>query len=108
MSYGELEQSSSRLARLLAEAGCEPGDRVCLFVPKSPATIVSILATLKASCVYVPIDVASPDAILTGRYDARPWPERAESDDIVEETTSGDVDDDCARLRRSNDSLYPS
>ena len=60
LTYGELEAASNRLARLLREAGCRRGDRVCLFVPKTPAAIVAELATLKADCAYVPIDTASP------------------------------------------------
>jgi amino acid adenylation domain-containing protein len=60
LTFAELEQASNRMARLLADAGCTRGDRVCLFTPKTPAAIVSMLATLKADCAYVPIDVASP------------------------------------------------
>jgi amino acid adenylation domain-containing protein len=60
LTYGQLEEESNRLARLLAESGCERGDRVSIFQPKKPAAIVSMLATLKADCAYVPIDVASP------------------------------------------------
>jgi amino acid adenylation domain-containing protein len=60
LTYGELEEESNRLARLLVETGCERGDRVCIFQPKRPIAIVSMLATLKADCAYVPIDVASP------------------------------------------------
>jgi amino acid adenylation domain-containing protein len=60
LTYGELEAASNRLARLLREAGCRRGDRVCLFVPKTPAAVVAELATIKADCAYVPIDTASP------------------------------------------------
>jgi amino acid adenylation domain-containing protein len=60
MTYGELEAASNRLARLLRDAGCRRGDRVCLFVPKSIAAIVAEIATLKADAAYVPIDTASP------------------------------------------------
>jgi amino acid adenylation domain-containing protein len=60
LTYGELEAASNRLARLLRDSGCRRGDRVCLFLPKSPAAIVAELATLKADCAYVPIDTASP------------------------------------------------
>ncbi len=60
LTYAELERRSNQLARALREAGCERGDRVCLVLPKSPAAIVAILATIKADCVYVPIDVESP------------------------------------------------
>ena len=65
LSYGELEERSNRLARLLAERGCEPGDRVALVCSKSPAAIVAMQAVLKAGAAYVPIDVASPAARTT-------------------------------------------
>jgi amino acid adenylation domain-containing protein len=60
MTYEELEEASNRLARLLIEAGCRRGDRICLFLPKSPGAIVAMLGALKADCAYVPIDLASP------------------------------------------------
>ena len=41
LSYAELELQGNRLARLLAEYGCQPGDRVCLLVPKRPITIAA-------------------------------------------------------------------
>ncbi len=62
LTYGELEARSNRLARLLREAGCARGDRVCLLSPKSPDTIVAILAVLKADAMYVPLDPGSPVA----------------------------------------------
>lgn len=60
LTYGEIEARSTCLARLLRAAGCERGDRVCLLLPKSPGAIVAIVGTLKADCIYVPIDIASP------------------------------------------------
>jgi amino acid adenylation domain-containing protein len=60
LTYGELECSSNRLARLLIERGVAQGDRVVLLQPKAPMAIVSMLATLKAGGVYVPVDIASP------------------------------------------------
>src|SRR5262245_37512428 len=60
LSYGELEESSNRLAHLLEEAGCRRGDRVGILIPKTPAAIVAILGVLKADCVYVPLDTSSP------------------------------------------------
>jgi hypothetical protein len=59
-TYGELECDSNRLARLLIDQGCRPGDGVCLFTPKSLAAIVAMHATLKAGAAYVPIDPQSP------------------------------------------------
>lgn len=60
LSYEELERASNRLAGLLTEQGVRSGERVCLLQAKSPAAIVSMLATLKAGGVYVPVDVAGP------------------------------------------------
>jgi amino acid adenylation domain-containing protein len=62
MTYGQLEEASNRLAQLLRQSGCEPGDRVCLAIPKSPAAIVAIVGILKAGCMYVPLDILSPAA----------------------------------------------
>ncbi len=64
LTYGQLEEASNKLARLLREGGCTHGDRVCLLMPKCPAAIVGILGTLKAGCIYVPLDPSSPPARL--------------------------------------------
>jgi len=60
LTYGELEDSTNRLARLLKAAGCRRGDRVCFAIPKSPAAIIAMVGILKADCVHVPIDTSSP------------------------------------------------
>jgi amino acid adenylation domain-containing protein len=60
LTYGQLEESTNRFARLLKAAGCRKGDRVCFAIPKSPAAIVAIAGILKADCIHVPIDTASP------------------------------------------------
>ena len=62
LTYGALEEASNRLAHLLKDAGCERGDRVGLLMPKMPAAIVAMLGALKADCIYVPMDPASPPA----------------------------------------------
>jgi amino acid adenylation domain-containing protein len=62
MSYAELEQRTNQLARALKDAGCRKGDRVAFAIPKSPAGIVAMLGILKADCIHVPIDTASPAA----------------------------------------------
>ncbi len=60
LTYSQLETASNQLARLLNDAGCEAGDRVCLFMPKCPDAVVAMHAVMKAGCAYVPIDLASP------------------------------------------------
>ncbi len=65
LTYAELATRSSKLARLLQEGGCEPGDRVCVLIPKSPMAIIAMHGIMKAGCVYVPIDTSSPAARVT-------------------------------------------
>jgi amino acid adenylation domain-containing protein len=60
LTYGELDARSNRLARLLKDAGCRRGDRVCLLMPKSPTALVAILGIYKADCIFVPLDLSSP------------------------------------------------
>jgi len=60
LTYGQLEKASNQLARLLKEVGCQQGDRVCFLMPKSPVAIVSMIGILKAGCIHVPLDPASP------------------------------------------------
>jgi amino acid adenylation domain-containing protein len=62
LTYGQLETSSNQLAHLLLQSGCKRGDRVCILLPKSPAAVVSMIGILKAGCMHVPIDVATPAA----------------------------------------------
>jgi len=64
VTYGELEIASNRLARLLKVAGCQSGDPVGLLLPKSILALVGMLGVLKAGCIYVPMDTASPAARL--------------------------------------------
>ena len=56
------ESYSNRLARLLKEAGVGKGDRVLLFMSKSPRAVLGMLGTLKVDAMYVPIDTSSPAA----------------------------------------------
>jgi len=64
LSYGELDRLSAAIAARLLEEGARPDDRVCLFVSKSPLGVAAMLGCLRAGCVYVPIDLASPAARL--------------------------------------------
>ena len=70
LSYARLDQDSDRLAQLLRDSGCAPGDRVGMFVPKSPGALVSMFAALKAGVAYVPMDPASPPRRLAAILDA--------------------------------------
>ncbi len=60
LTYGELDRLSNQLARLLKAAGCQRGDRVAFAIPKSPIALLAVIGILKADCIHVPIDTASP------------------------------------------------
>jgi amino acid adenylation domain-containing protein len=60
LTYGELEQASNRLAHVLLAAGVRRGDRVGIYLAKSPASLISIYGILKTGAAYVPIDPGAP------------------------------------------------
>jgi len=60
LDYRELEQRSNRFARSLVAHGVRRGDRVALWLPKSPDAIVALYGIMKAGAAYVPVDPASP------------------------------------------------
>ena len=60
LTYGQLDAVSNQIAHTLRAAGCERGDRVGLWLPKSPTMVASMLGVLKADACYVPLDVTSP------------------------------------------------
>jgi amino acid adenylation domain-containing protein len=60
LTYGELERCSDRLAHELATQGVRCGDRVAIYGPKTPASVVAIHGILKAGGAYVPLDPNAP------------------------------------------------
>src|SRR5581483_7588633 len=64
LTYAELDALANRLAHLLSAEGVRPGDRVALYLEKSPETVAAIYAILKAGATYVPLDEQAPAARL--------------------------------------------
>jgi len=60
LSYGELNEQSNRLARLLAQKGVGPDIIVGIVTSPSLEMVVGIMAILKAGGAYLPIDHESP------------------------------------------------
>jgi amino acid adenylation domain-containing protein len=60
LTYGELEKQSNQLAHALVEIGVVPGDRIGIYLHKSPAAIVSLFGILKTGACYVPVDANAP------------------------------------------------
>lgn len=54
-TFRQLDASVDRLARGLADLGVEPGDRVSLHLPTSPAFVLAFLAAARAGAVVVPV-----------------------------------------------------
>jgi mycobactin peptide synthetase MbtF len=61
-TYAELHADASRLAGELAAHGVGPETVVALVLPRSPRSIVAIMAVLAAGGAYLPVDVTLPDA----------------------------------------------
>lgn len=60
LTYAALEAESNRLAQRLAALGIRRGDRVGVFLPKSPRAVVALLGSMKAGAAYVPLDPNMP------------------------------------------------
>jgi amino acid adenylation domain-containing protein len=60
LSYRELNERSTRLARYLQGQGVGRETLVALWLERSPELVVAILAVLKAGAAYVPIDPECP------------------------------------------------
>ncbi|MCP4158155.1 MAG: amino acid adenylation domain-containing protein, partial [bacterium] len=60
LSYGELDQQSSRLAASLRRRGIGNGDIVAVMCDASLSMLKTILAILKVGAVYLPVDSEIP------------------------------------------------
>lgn len=64
ISYGELQQRATRLARHLLSLGVGPGDRVGVSLERSATMVETWLAILATGAAYVPLDPTYPRARL--------------------------------------------
>lgn len=63
-TYAELAAEVDRAARVLADAGVRPGDRVSLVLPNCPQHVVAFYAVLRLGAVVVEHNPLAPDAEL--------------------------------------------
>jgi len=56
-TFGELEDGSNRLARVLAARGFAAGDRLCVYLPNSVEMIEVFLACVKLGVIFVPVNI---------------------------------------------------
>lgn len=59
-TYDELNRKANQLGKYLIKNGVKPQDVVGIMVHRSPEMIISILAVLKISATYLPIDPEYP------------------------------------------------
>lgn len=60
LSYAELEAASNQIARALHRCGVSKGDRVMLWLPKSPEAIAALYGIMKLGAAYVSVDPSAP------------------------------------------------
>ncbi len=66
-TFDDMRVITNGYARFLQEVGVEPGDRVCIFMDKSPSLYQSFLGTLKMGAVAQPLFSAFGDDSLEVR-----------------------------------------
>lgn len=62
LSFAQLDHAADRLDARLARYGVGRGDRVGLFLPKSPEAVAAIHGILRSGAAYVPVDPTAPAA----------------------------------------------
>ncbi|MFC8527843.1 amino acid adenylation domain-containing protein [Nocardia sp. NPDC057227] len=60
LTYQQLDQASSRLARELIERGIGPGDVVAVGIARSADSVLAVWSIAKTGAAYVPVDPAYP------------------------------------------------
>ncbi|WP_374117444.1 amino acid adenylation domain-containing protein [Streptomyces sp. RKAG293] len=60
LTYQDLDARANQLAHHLIARGVRPGDAIAVLLQRSPETITTLLALMKAGAVYVPLDARYP------------------------------------------------
>jgi 3-isopropylmalate dehydratase small subunit len=67
LTYADVEYQSCALAAGLRGLGLQPGDRLAVILPNTPAFVVTIFAAAKAGLILVPINVRRDRANVIAR-----------------------------------------
>ena len=72
-TYAEAEKQANALAAGLRGLGLEPGDRISIILPNTPAYVLAIFAAAKAGLIFTPINVRrKKDEVLARLGKTRP------------------------------------
>ena len=83
VTFGELSESSNRLANVLTATGVVPGDRVAIVLSQRPETAMAHIAAYKLGAIAVPLSTAfGPDALDVRLRDAAPRVVLGESESL--------------------------
>jgi amino acid adenylation domain-containing protein/non-ribosomal peptide synthase protein (TIGR01720 family) len=73
LTYRQLADQSTALARRLSAAGVGPGQHVAVAIPRSPLFILAALAIMRCGAAYLPVDISYPPSRVAQMLsDARP------------------------------------
>ncbi|MGW3040411.1 non-ribosomal peptide synthase/polyketide synthase [Kitasatospora sp. NPDC001159] len=73
LTYRELDEQVTRLARHLVALGAAPGELVAVALPRGAELLVTLLAVLRSGAAYLPLDPGLPvDRLSYTITDARP------------------------------------
>ena len=62
LTYGQLDRLSNQVAHNLIANGVTRGDRVGIYLYKSPAAIAAIFGIMQTGACYVPQDANAPES----------------------------------------------
>ena len=113
LTFGELSDTSARLANALAARGVRPGDRIGIVLPQRWETAVAHIAAYKLGAIAVPLSILfGPEAIEVRLRDADPVAVIGEADALEKVAALGfdahliDVDRDWASLLADTSSTF--
>ncbi|MBR3132944.1 MAG: AMP-binding protein [Clostridia bacterium] len=73
-SYIDIDLESNYIANELIKLGIQPKQGVVIFMERSQHIISTILAIMKCSCYYIPVDISTPvDRLVTICEDSSPF-----------------------------------
>ena len=83
VTFGELRESSNRLANALVGLGVAPGDRIAIILSQRPETAIAHIAAYKLGAIAVPLSTAfGPDALEVRLRGSEPRALLAERDSL--------------------------